>query len=254
MKVGKIIRVTLVSLLTTALAAYVVYSAFFLSEPDENEMCNSVEIIVESSDTESAFVDKPELETILKEAHIYPKGMLMKNVSTKRIEDLIRTKEYISKVDCYKAANGKVCIKVEQRIPIIYVLPDGKEGFFVDAQGHVIHNRGYVSNLVVASGDVDEAYASKELVEMAKFLQTDEFWNDQIEQIYVSRGRKRDRVIEIIPRVGDHVVYLGTINNFEKKLHNLRIFYNKAMSTVGWNKYAKVNLEYENQIICTKRK
>lgn len=79
------------------------------------------------------------------------------------------------------------------------------------------------------------------------------FWNNQIEQIYVSRGKKNERVIEIVPRVGDHIVYLGTINNFEKKLNNLKIFYDKAIKTVGWNKYAKVNLEYENQIICTKR-
>ena len=88
---------------------------------------------------------------------------------------------------------------------------------------------------------------------MARFLQTDDFWNNQIEQIYVSRGKKNERVIEIVPRVGDQIVYLGTINNFEKKLNNLKIFYDKAIKTVGWNKYAKVNLEYENQIICTKR-
>lgn len=254
MKIGKIIRITLISLLTTALAAYIVYSVFFLSQPDENEKCTSVELIVDSEDGQSAFVDKTELENILKDAHIYPKGMLMNSISTKRIEDAIREKEYISKVECYKAPNGKICINVEQRIPIIYVLPNGLDGFFVDAQGHVIHNRGYVSNLVVASGDVDETYASQELIDLARFLQKDNFWNNQIEQIYVSRNTKKERVIEIIPRVGDQVIYLGKINNFEKKLHNLRIFYDKAIGTVGWNKYARVNLEYENQIICTKRK
>lgn len=254
MKVGKIIRVTLISLLTTALAAYIVYSVFFLSQPDENEKCASVEIIVDSENDQAAFVDKTELENILKDAHIYPKGMLMINISTKKIEDAIKGKEFISKIECYKAPKGKVCINVEQRIPIIYVLPNGQDGFFVDAQGHVIHNRGYVSNLVVASGDVDEAYASKELIDLARFLQKDSFWNNQIEQIYVMRGRKNERVIEIIPRVGNQVIYLGNISNFEKKLHNLRIFYDKAIGTVGWNKYARVNLEYENQIICTKRK
>ena len=252
-KAGKIIKITLVSLLTAMLAAYIVYSIFFLSAPDDSETCSSVDLIVESSDSPSSFADKTELENILKDAHLYPKGMLMKNVSTKKIEDAIKEKEFISKAECYKAAKGKVCIRVEQRMPIIYVLPDGRDGFFVDAKGHVIHNRGYVSNLVVASGDVDEKYASKELVEMARFLQTDEFWNNQIEQIYVSRGKKNERVIEIVPRVGDQIVYLGTINNFEKKLNNLKIFYDKAIKTVGWNKYAKVNLEYENQIICTKR-
>ena len=59
--------------------------------------------------------------------------------------------------------------------------------------------------------------------------------------------------MEIVPRVGDQIVYLGTLDNFQKKLRNLRIFYDKAMGTVGWNKYKRINLEYDNQIICTKR-
>lgn len=254
MKIGKIIKTTLVTILATALAAYIAYSVFFLSMPDENETCQAVELII-NQDSNSVFIDEKDVETLLKDAHIYPKGSLMRDVDTDKIEHVIKQNGFILRAECYKAAEGVVCISVTQRTPILYVLPDGRDGFFLDTKGKAIPNdRGYTSDFVVVSGDVDESYASKNLVDFGMFLHTDNFWNKQIEQVYVTRDECGQRVVEIVPRVGNHIVYLGSIDNFHKKLHNLRVFYDKAMGTVGWNRYKRINLEYVNQVICTKRK
>lgn len=250
---SKIVKFTVLSLLSLGLMTYIVYAMFFLSGPDEEERCLAVELTVEKDNGSSMFVDAGDIEKILKNANVYPKGMLMKDVDTEKIEETIRGNEFISKVECYKSANGKLCVNVEQRVPVIFVIPEGKDGYFVDAQGKIIPNRNSPTNLVVASGNIDEKYASKELAEFGQFLQTDEFWNNQIEQIYVTKDRKGKRVVEIVPRVGDQIVYLGTLENYQKKLRKLRTFYDKAVGTVGWKKYARVNLEYDNQIICTKR-
>ena len=75
------------------------------------------------------------------------------------------------------------------------------------------------------------------------------FWDAQIEQIHVLP----DRNIELVPRVGDHLVYLGKLENFENKLARLKEFYQKGLNQVGWNKYSRISLEFSNQIICTKR-
>ena len=253
MKMSKIVKFTVLSLLSLGLMTYIVYAMFFLSGPDEEERCTAVELTVEQDNGSSMFVDAGDIEKILKNANVYPKGMLMKDVDTEKIEETIRGNEFISKVECYKSSNGKLCVNVEQRVPVIFVIPEGKDGYFVDAQGKIIPNRNSATNLVVASGNIDEKYASKELAEFGQFLQADEFWNNQIEQIYVTKDRKGKRVVEIVPRVGDQIVYLGTLENYQKKLRKLRTFYDKAVGTVGWKKYARVNLEYDNQIICTKR-
>ena len=253
MKVKKIVKFSLVSLLFLGLVAYVAYAMIFLSGPDADERCVTVELVVQQ-DEKSMFVDEKDLEDLLKNAHVYPKGMLMRDVDTKKIEETIRGNDFISKVECYKSANGKLCINVEQRIPVMLVMPDGKDSYFVDAHGKVIPNKNYATSLIVASGNIDEKFASTRLAEFGQFLQTDEFWNNQIEQIYVLKNRKGERVVELVPRVGDQIVYLGSMDNFQKKLHKLELFYEKAVKTVGWEKYARVNLEYENQIICTKRK
>lgn len=253
MKVGKILKITLVAVLAIGLVGYVAYAMLFLSGPDENERCVAVELLVKQ-DEKSAFIDKQDIETMLKHAKLFPTGKLMKDVDTEKIEETIAKNEFISKVECYKATNGKLCIRVEQRVPVIYVAPDGQEGYFVDAQGNVIPNKNNPTDLVVASGDIDKKYASTKLAEFGQFLQTNEFWNNQIEQVYVQKNRKGEHVVELVPRVGNHVVFLGSMDDYRKKLHKLEIFYNKAVKTVGWEKYARVNLEYDGQIICTKRK
>ena len=252
MKTKKIIKLMLLSLLALGMVVYVAYAMIFLSGPDGEEKCVAVEYIMEG-DEESKFIDESDMENMLKDAHVYPKGMLMKDVNTRKIEDVIRNNEFISKVECYKSANGKMCIKVEQRVPVMLVLPDGCNGYFVDAHGKIIPYRNNVSNLVVASGSVSDQFASTELSEFGKFLQTDEFWNNQIEQIYVTKNAKGKEVVELIPRVGDQVIHLGSLENYERKLRKMRTFYDKAIDKVGWKKYAKVDLEYDEQIICAKR-
>ena len=252
MKVNKIIKVTLLSLLSVGLAVYVAYAMLFLSAPDENARCADVELIVKQN-TETPFLVASDVENLLKEAHVYPKGMLMKDVNTKKIEEAVQKNEFVSKVECYKSADSKLCVKVELRTPVMYVVPDGQDGYFIDAQGKIIPNKNYVENLIIASGNIDEKYASTKLAEFGQFLYGNEFWNNQIEQVYVQKNSKGEHFVELVPRVGDHIVSLGTIDGYESKLRKLKTFYEKAMGTVGWNKYAKVDLKYGDQIICTKK-
>ena len=88
-----------------------------------------------------------------------------------------------------------------------------------------------------------------ELAKFALFLQENDFWNNQIEQIYVHP----DNEVELIPRVGNHRIVLGSFVDFEEKLDNLRLFYEKAIPKVGWEKYSIISLKYKDQIVCTKR-
>ena len=90
-----------------------------------------------------------------------------------------------------------------------------------------------------------------------------ELWKNQIEQINVLP----DHGIELIPRVGDHIIYIGHLpeakNKSErgqmiadfvnKKMKRLENFYKYGLAQVGWNKYSYINLEFDNQIICKKR-
>jgi cell division protein FtsQ len=107
---------------------------------------------------------------------------------------------------------------------------------------------------VTATGDIDHTYATNTLLPFGNYIQDNAFWDSQIEQIHVIRDKNNRLIVQLVPRVGEHIVNMGTIDNFEKKLKRLKTFYKKAIGTVGWNKYETIDIQYDNQIICTKQK
>ena len=106
-----------------------------------------------------------------------------------------------------------------------------------------------VARRTIVTGNVEKSFAMRDLYKFGVFLQNNPFWDAQIEQIHVLPGKD----VELVPRVGDHIVYLGKLDQFEDKLDRLKVFYKKALNEVGWNKYSRISLEFNNQIICTKR-
>lgn len=252
-KILKYLKIAGISLIVVALLAYIAFAVIKMSEPDPEERCTGVELIISNSD-EANFITTNDIELLLKSKHIYPQGQLMIKIDTKLIEDLIRENKFVNDVNCYKTAQSKLCVKVKQRIPVIFIMPEGKDPYYVDKGGNIIPCQEYFVGTPIATGHIDKEYASRELADFGQFLRTNEFWNNQIEQIHITRNNKRKHLVELIPRVGDHTIYLGPITDYNKKLNHLHVFYEKAMGTVGWNKYSRINLEFRNQIICTKRK
>ena len=107
----------------------------------------------------------------------------------------------------------------------------------------------YVAHVPIATGYMEKEFAENELYEFALFLQDNEFWNNQIEQICVFPNKE----VELIPRVGRFRIVLGSLDDFEEKLNKLRLFYDQAIPKVGWDKYSVIDLKYKNQIVCTKK-
>ena len=252
-KAKKIAKIVLVTILLLAVVGYLSFYMFCESKANPDIRCTGVELVMDG-DGCSPFVNQKDVDDILNKNHLTPTGCMMREIDTKNIETYVAKNPFVKEVNCFKSSTGKVIVKVVQRTPVVYVLPEDNEGYFLDETGAVIPNNRYVSNIVVATGVIDEKYAKNELLPFALFLQGNEFWNNQIEQINVVLDKKHRRVVELVPRVGDQIIYLGRMKNFEDKLHRMKVFYDKASGVVGWGKYSKFNLEYDNQLICTKHK
>ena len=251
-KAKKIAKIALVTVLLLGVVGYLSFYMIHESKANPDIRCVGVELMMEG-ESESPFVNQIDVDEILNRNHIMPTGCMMREIDTKTIEKFVAKNPFVKEVNCFKTSSGKVIVKVAQRMPVIYVMSNGKDGFFLDESGAVIPNSRYMSNIVVATGVIDEKYAKTELLPFALFLQQNEFWNNQIEQINVILDKKHRRVVELVPRVGDQIIYLGRMHNFEDKLHRMKVFYDKAAGVVGWGKYSIFNLEYDNQLICTKK-
>jgi cell division protein FtsQ len=193
-------------------------------------------------------------------------GKPVGTISISDIESRIKMLRELRVAEVYMAIDGTIHIYADQREPVMRVMPDNGGDFFIDEDGIVVRKRNlYNPRLHIVEGNVNITSAMlngvsvldtsiknsilKDIYYLVEYINDDNFWSAQIDQIYVDNNNE----IDLIPRVGNQLVHLGPTTNYEGKLRNLEAFYDKVLSEVGWNKYSIINLEFKDQIVCKRR-
>jgi cell division protein FtsQ len=232
------------------LSAYLVLAITAFNCPDDQDaVCREVKINI-TDGTGNGFLNVNEVKMQLQHAKIYPLGDRMSDVCTRQIEETLLKSPLVDRVECYKTHSGHVFINLTQRTAVMRIMANNGESYYIDNLGAIIPSKNNSTDLVVATGDIKQKYAQTALKQFGLLLLDDPFWQSQIEQINVLP----DGSVEMIPRVGDHIVYLGQPTHLKEKLTRLEKFYRYGLSKAGWNKYSYINIEFNNQIICKRRK
>ena len=124
------------------------------------------------------------------------------------------------------------------------------ENYYIDSHANVMPENRFVNDLIIATGYISRKYAQTHLSRVANQIMQDKFWQNQIVQINVLA----DGTMELVPRVGEHIIFIGAPVGVARKLDRMRKFYIYGLNKAGWNKYSYINVEFDNQIICKKVK
>jgi cell division protein FtsQ len=241
---------TIVILLDVAIAVYLLFAVTVFNRPDDKAtVCTEVNIDVADGQSEG-ILTPAEVKQLLLKQRAYPLAQPMQFVSTRKMEEVLVQNPFVADAECYKTQNGHVCIRITQRRPVLHVMPASGEQYYLDANGDILPHTKLANDLLVATGAISRKYAQERLAPIAAQLVDDSFWQDQTVQLNVLS----DGTLELIPRVGDHVVYLGAPINIPQKLERLRKFYKYGLSHAGWDRYERISVEFDNQIICKKHK
>ena len=235
--------------LLVALAVYLVFAFADFSRHGDNTVCSSVNYTIADS-LHDGFITVEEADRLLRASGLYPVGRTLDQVDGLAIERALRRNSYIDSVSCYKSPNGVVNVLIEQRLPLLRVLADNGDDYYMDQKGNLMTPQGYVADLIVATGHIDRKYARSELLKLGRFLHADPFWNAQVEQIHVLPNHH----LRLVPRVGGHTIEFGTADSISQKFRNLYTFYEKVLPQVGWNKYTEISVEHVTQIVGRKGK
>jgi cell division protein FtsQ len=241
----RILSILVVVILLGCLA----FAFFVRQDPEEDTICRNLIVVIKDS-VDRPFLREKEIVTLLKNVKLYPVDQPVGRINTDSIEKVLLAKnELIATANVYKTRSGNIKIEITQKMPILRVF-SGKESYYVDESGRLMPaDYRYATYLPVASGSIEKSFATTGLFKFALFLQKHEFWNHQIEQIYVQTNKE----IELTPRVGDCRIILGDMEDFKEKMDNLQLFYEQAIPKIGWEKYDVISLKYKNQIVCTKK-
>lgn len=245
------------------LAVYLLFAVTSFNNPEHLvKKCTKVDISIADEST-YGFLDAKEIKTILDRHGLYPLEQSLDKVSPRLIEETLRKSPFVNTAQCCKTIDGHVLVSVTQRSPLVRIKSINGDDYYLDENGGIMPNSKYTSDLIIVTGYVSRQYAQRYITILANLIMHDDLWRNQIVQINVLR----DLGVELVPRVGDHIVFLGylpksqlkserqeMVNEYAAtKLERLRKFYVHGLDSVGWNKYEHIDLQFSNQIICRKR-
>lgn len=255
------------SLLVTVdivLAVYLLCAFTVFNKPDETaRVCTKAKIVV-ADESSNGFINANEITKRLKSAGLYPLGKLMRDINAREIEEKLKKSPFVKTAQCYKTEDGEVNVSITQLLPVIRVKADNGDDYYLDDKDCIMPNSLYTSDLIIATGNIPRWFARRYISPLGKAIMGNDMWKNLVVQVNVLP----DRSIEIVPRVGDHIVHLGTlpeanskekrqelINQFvDRKLTRLEKFYKYGLAQAGWKKYSYIDIEFDNQIICRKTK
>ena len=155
---------------------------------------------------------------------------------------------------CYHTPDSLLRIDIEQRNPIIRVKSatpvnagngHSMVDFYIDRDGAMMPAQyGTAIQLPLVTGHVKSSHIAP-LHDFALFLKNDDFWSAEVTQIHI----RENGDAELVPRIGDHTILLGSFDNTKKKLDHVRKFYDKVMPRKGWNYYKTINVKFDRQVI-----
>ncbi|MCW8801470.1 MAG: hypothetical protein OQK71_11130, partial [Desulfobacter sp.] len=224
------------------LTGYLVLMMFFIitlaftSHESRNITCRNIEI--EFGNDELIKLSKAEIARMIKSADSDLTGKRLEDINAEVIEKEVEKNPAVLKAEVFKVVakdttsyKGILTVRVKHRRPVVRVMAESGS-YYLDKFGDKIPiSTSYTANVLVATGYFSEKYAKEQLLPFVLFIENDEFWKAQIEQVHVE---KNDDVI-LTPLVGDQIIELGKLQNFREKLRNMKAFYNQVLANNNWN-------------------
>ena len=243
---------------------------FFVNAGYDELEAQAPEITIEKPDGHN-FVTEKKVNEMLNDIGYSFKDQKLGEIELRRIEEEIGSIPGVKSVQAYKYNSGKVKLDIIQQLPIARIfLHDGLMGCYMDNEGEIIPlSEDYVAKVPVFTGHIYEPFneipSLKEITKtdsisrlhvldeiyyLAAGIAKNELLAAQIVQVYVNSKEE----FELIPRVGNHRVLIGSIQDLDDKLNRLTMFYTSPKLDIKeLNLYDTLNLKYKDQIVCSKR-
>ncbi len=244
---NRLIRNILIIGVMTLCMGYLVFAGERAINSSERQVCSNLKVFINDYD-KKMLISEGEIASLLKQKELNPIGKKLSLIKTKSIEDAIEKHPMVRHAECFKTPDGNVQINIIQRTPILRIV--GAENYYVDdLRKPMPIPTNHAAYVPVFSGNITKKMATGDVFDFAQFLNKDEFWGNQIEQINVTPDKK----VQLVPRVGDHIITLGSFDRYEQKLEKLRKFYLYGLNEIGWNHYSNIDLQYRDQVVCTRK-
>jgi cell division protein FtsQ len=195
----------------------------------------------------NVFITTEMVNKLLIQSQEKPYFLHKDDIDLRELEFLLESNSMIKSAQVYLTVNGVLMAKVEQKVPIARV--QNSEVFYIDDQGFRMPlSTQHSARVPVVYGIVEEEDL-KRVYKLALTAYNDTFLKTYLTEIHQNKNKE----ISLKLRLLDFEVSVGNIDNLEVKLKNLKAFYQKAKKDNMLDIYKSVNLQFDNQVVCTKK-
>ena len=217
----------------------------FVVPSNDTKKCETIHLSVTDYD-DFKFISDNDVRLQLQNSGVYPVGKLHSDIDLTEMEASLLKLSMIKSVKCYFATNGDVNVAVTQRVPVFRVMEEGRSYYIDNERKRMSTSIKFSAYVPVVTGNVNFEFATTNLYDFIVYLQSESRWRSAFTQIYVYPDNK----VELVPRVGDFIIKMGSLDRYEAKLKKLDKFLKVLPKYHSWDKYSVINLEFKDQVVC----
>ena len=209
---------------------------------NNNRLIEDIDVVIQPNS--SFYISTDSVKNSIKK-YIYTSK---DSISITKIEDELDKNTFVEKSQVYTAVGHKLFVNIKQKEPVARVITNDSI-FYLDK------NSNFMSLSKLHSADVPIIFGFNQfsdldyLTKVSLMIRDDKFLNQNITQIIINNNQQINLKLNGL----NTFIELGHNNKLEKKIQNLKAFYNRAIRKNDIEKYKEVNLQFENQVVAVKK-
>lgn len=190
-------------------------------------------------------------------SELYPVGKNTASFDLFSLENTLVKNPWIQEADIYFDNQHILHVDIKQKNPVARLFTAEGYSYYIDDRYNLLplKQTDHIVLPVFTNFYVNPAGMKKSdsmllgrVVSLSNFISKDPFWLAQIESVYI----RPDNGFELSTQIGDHTVDLGIRSEWEPMFKKLKLLYQKFSQEDSWSRYALINLQFRDQVVCEK--
>jgi cell division protein FtsQ len=216
--------------------------------------CKGIEINIMGINN-NFFIDKSDVQKIISRyAGENSIGRPIEKFNLVAMEAALKKDVWIKNAELFFDNNEILQVSIEEREPIARIFTPGGNTFYIDSSNMILPlSEKFSARVPVFTGFPSEvkiltkpdSNLLNDIKMIGLLIQKDSFLMAMIDQVDITA----QRTFEMIPKIGSQVIVFGDASEATNKFRKLKLFYQKVMVKMGWNRYSIINLQYKNEVV-----
>ena len=228
-------------------------------QKEQKNICKEVLISIDESNGYKMINESEILSALWPENKgSIPQGKAVASFDLFNLERQVEKNPWVQSANIYFDTKQRMNIGVTQKMAVARIFTSDGNSYYLDSNFFLLPIKGdqvvsmpvftnfYINPIKTSNQDSN---TMSRIVSLARYISTDSFWMAQIESVNINS----DNTFELITQVGNHRVVLGVRDDWNRLFKKLTALYSSMIENDSWDKYAMVDLQFTDQVVCTRK-